>query len=89
MRDAEETDKEDKTAKVSLEELRDQLGKAKREVMNRDTTLDEGLEVDLVLYLVILWMSLRGATFHAYPRSNNVDPLVNGFGQIYLTVKYI
>jgi hypothetical protein len=21
--------------------------------------------------------------------SNNVDPLVNGFGQIYLTVKYI
>ena len=22
----------------------------------------------LVLYLVILWMSLRGETFHAYPR---------------------
>jgi hypothetical protein len=68
VRDAEETDKEDKTAKVSLEELRDQLRKAKREVMNRDTTLDEGLEVDLVLYLVILWMSLRRETFHAYPR---------------------
>lgn len=39
MRDAEETDKEDKTAKMGLEELRDQLRKAKREVINRDTTL--------------------------------------------------
>jgi flagellar motility protein MotE (MotC chaperone) len=39
VRDAEETDKEDKTAKMGLEELRDQLRKAKREVINRDTTL--------------------------------------------------
>jgi hypothetical protein len=26
---------------------------------------------------------------HLYPESNNVDPLVSGFGQIYFTVKYI
>ena len=26
---------------------------------------------------------------HVDECSNNVDPLVNGFGQIYLTVKYI
>jgi hypothetical protein len=32
-------DKEDKTAKMGLEELRDQLRKSKREVTNRDTTL--------------------------------------------------